>query len=51
MATQDPRQIIHELLDDTLETLYYQLTMSTDMDMDTIKGLIKDELKALGLED
>ena len=36
--------------DDTLETLYYQLTMDTDMDMDAIKQLIKEELKELGYE-
>ena len=50
MANDKARQLIHELLDDTLETIYYQLTMDTDMDMDTIKGVIREELKELGYE-
>lgn len=50
MANDKARQLIHELLDDTLETIYYQLTMDTDMDMDAIKGVIREELKELGYE-
>ena len=50
MRQANARQLVHELLDDTLETLYYQLTMDTDMDMDAIKQLITEELKELGYE-
>lgn len=50
MATDKARHVVHELLDDTLETIYYQLTMNTDMDMDDIREMIKEELKELGYE-
>jgi hypothetical protein len=50
MARDKARQLVNELLDDTLETLYYQLTMDTDLDMEDIRELIKEELKVLGYE-
>lgn len=50
MAKDKARQLINELLDDTLETLYYQLTMETDLNTDEIRALIKEELKELGYE-
>lgn len=50
MVRDKARQLVNELLDDTLETLYYQLTMDTDLDMEDIRELIKEELKVLGYE-
>lgn len=48
MNELEVKHFIHEVLDDTLEGLYYRLTMDTDLNMDDIKDLISQALKELG---
>ena len=42
------KDIIRETLDDTLEGLYYKLTMRTDLSTDEIKALIIEVLGEMG---
>ena len=39
---------IKSTLDDTLENIYYQMTMDTELSTDEIKGLIELALAELG---
>lgn len=39
-----PKALIEEVLDDTLEGLYYRLTMETDLSTEDIKSLIEEVL-------
>ena len=48
MNELEVKQFIRENLDDTLEGLYYRLTMDTDLNMDDIKDRISQALKELG---
>jgi len=48
MNELEVKQFIRENLDDTLEGLYYRLTMDTDLTMDDIKDRISQALKELG---
>lgn len=43
-----PKALIEEILDDTLEGLYYRLTMETDLSTEEIKNLIDDALVEMG---
>ena len=45
---KSPKALIEEVLDDTLEGLYYKLTMETDLSTEEIKNLIDDVLIELG---
>jgi len=48
MNTKECKQKIFEVLDDTLEGLYYKLTMETELSTDEIKELIDEVLGELG---
>ena len=48
MNTKECKQAIYEVLDDTLEGLYYRLTMETELSTDDIKELIDEVLAELG---
>lgn len=46
--SKELEQKIYDVLDDTLEGLYYKLTMETDLTTDEIKELIEKVLGELG---
>lgn len=48
MQTKECKQAIYEVLDDTLEGLYYRLTMETDLSTEEIKDLIDEALSEMG---
>lgn len=48
MNTKECKQAIYEVLDDTLEGIYYRLTMETEFSTDVIKELIDEVLDELG---
>lgn len=48
MNTKECRQMIYEVLDDTLEGLYYRLTMETDLSTEEIKDLIDEVISEMG---
>ena len=48
MTEKECKQRIYEILDDSLEGIYYRLTMDTDLSSDDIKDLICEVLNELG---
>lgn len=48
MNTKECRRMIYEVLDDTLEGLYYRLTMETDLSTEEIKDLIDEVISEMG---
>lgn len=51
MKDKSPKDIIEEVLDDTLEGLHYKLAITTDLSTDEVDFLIEKVLKEMGYGD